>query len=877
MTKPVATIKPRKSKSEASRNNAVKGASAPVNLNTSVSLPTYMSPAAKSAPQQPDYLPDSNTLLSAHQQSLSGSTLKSTSNAADTILAARSGSDGEVQFVEINTSVAGEEGSMQTHDTLVFDPTAAPADVLLTHKELNLPPVLGRTNPYPIQFYFKREISYADRKGRIVHMEFVSTMGFTTENWYSQAGVVLSNNTNQWSQLRFMKADEASATFLVDGSSLNQEQYLAFASADGASIAFDELYQALYSGGSEMKDFDLTLLLLPEMGVGYQFGALHNWLERVDHARWKAAHPDKAWYEQVGSFAWGLGKSVYNNTVGAVIQAGLQLADMERLWIAAQLKALGIADYTPSMWSDMGKAAEQGATTSDLLVGMGKGMVLAPYRFVKSVQQGDAEGAGEALGDTAFAIEGARGAVKAAPGIFRAGAKGLGKMRNWRAAIPSLKAGLRDFHMNLRGKGASALREFGDTPTNQYRHSMADANNSTGPHYSPPEVYGPISPEQVRLDKAHYDWIDQMHAATLGEGPEPARWNGPTPSLDAKGRWTGWDPAEAYAAYRAGIESNRGVFEVVIARDRMTGEYEVMVGDRGGVSPSANLNGRFWDTVMHYHPNLEAAPRYTLPAQKDMWTGMQSSLNAPLPEGRPHIEFVESTLNGRTTRVAIVMGGEAGVGRADLGAGVLGRDLAAGSQSITFNEGYFNFWRNQQGGTPLQSLPGDPLWVPPDTQAYRQMMIDAAEKLGHNTLAEEMKNAAPEDTGSPYAGRTQSGVVLDAVAPKKTLSQRELIDQAPPGSPYFSLKEFGLAPRFTNPIGNDEGADLASMRMVTRAEELRELMKKSRLAGGLSNNGQPLDPSQDRQGQAYWLVIQGEKGQLWLVPGYLLDKKTSAN
>lgn len=849
-----------------------KNTGAATNTTTPVILPTYMKMGSASSDHKqsrphPVFVPSSDELLSAHQQSLDASLLKSRPNAADSILAANYGASGEVQWLDVSASIAGENGALQMKDTFIFDPTAAPEDVMLTHDELDLPPEFGRTDPYPIQFYFKREVSYADKKGRILSMEYVVTMGFTVETWRKEAGILLdTSSNNQWHRLRYMQADEASATLLIDGQGLTGQSYIAHGFADGFAMVFDQLGLSLNTGLMDLKELDITMLARPETGAGYQFGKLHAWLDHVDHERWKKAHPDKPWYEDVGDFMVGAGKSVYNNTIGAVYQAGLQLSDMQRLWLAVVLKKTGIADYNPSMWSDMGKAAEQGATTTDLLVGMVEGTVLAPYRFVKAVERGDAGAAGEALGDTVFAIEGARGTIKSAPGMLRTARQGFGKLRT---AIPSLKAGLRDFHAGLRGKGDAVLQDVANINSGQYRHSMADSGSPRGP-YTPPDVYGPITPERARLDTVHYNWIDQMHQATLGNAPEPPAWKGRKPTLDKQGRWTGWDPVEAYAAYRAAIESNKGIFEVIIARDRISGQYEVMLGDRRGVSPSANLDGQLWDTVMHYHPNLEGAKRYTLPAGTDMSTAAMAAANGPLADGRPHIEFVESILNGKTTRVAIVMGGKDGLGRIDMSAGVLGETK---STSMPFNSQYQKFWNKQDGGKPIESLPDEKLWVPEDSQAHRNLLLKTAEELGHKDAAEIIKSKAPEESGSQITAKTQSGQVLDAVAPPQKLSQRELIKLAPPGSPYHSLKEFGLPPRFANPIGDDEVADLGSMRIVKSTDELRELMKKSRLAGGFYSNGQPLDPTRDLGGSAYWLVIQGKKGELWLVPHYLLEKK----
>jgi hypothetical protein len=168
----------------------------------------------------------------------------------------------------------------------------------------------------------------------------------------------------------------------------------------------------------------------------------------------------------------------------------LLMADMTRLEFAVKLKMLGIADYTPSMWSDMGKAAEQGASTTDLLVGMGKGMVLAPYRFVKAAQRGDWQAAGDELVNTAFAIKGGKTTVKAVPRYARAAYRGAQALRNWKSAIPKLKQGMQDFHSGLRTKVREKFSPKNstteDTAYNPNVKTMAGTGGPLGPTINNP-------------------------------------------------------------------------------------------------------------------------------------------------------------------------------------------------------------------------------------------------------------------------------------------------------------------------------------------------------------------------------------------------------
>lgn len=298
-----------------------------------------------------------------------------------------------------------------------------------------------------------------------------------------------------------------------------------------------------------------------------------------------------------------------------------------------------------------------------------------------------------------------------------------------------------------------------------HRRTLADLDLNPGRGFIAAE--GRAVPPRAELDAAHQRWMDRMRAAIRGEGPPPPPWRGPEPKLDNNASWRGFDPAEAYAAYRVALENGGGKYEAIISRDRLTGEYQVMLGFKGSVAPPAATPGRSWETVMHFHPNQEGALRYTLPAQNDVWQAIASRYTDDHPQGAPHVEFVESVINGQRTRVAIVVDDQ-GV-RLEIGRGAAGAagpvakgevmPLPAKPGDDRILGGYLDWWNSQHAGTPLPR-PSDPQgtrWVPEGSQEYRDLMHGSAKTLGHTDVTQRIEADAPEMAGVPAAPRTMAG------------------------------------------------------------------------------------------------------------------------
>ncbi len=188
---------------------------------------------------------------------------------------------------------------------------------------------------------------------------------------------------------------------------------------------------------------------------------------RASHARALSMHPRK---KGVGEKGFDLVKGAISAVVDPVVEAGKQVVDLGQ--IAAHY--LSFTHYQPSFISDMGKAAEQGATTSELLGGMLKGLVETPGRLWKAFESDDWEAIGRETANLyMLAKTGKQGAAKAAPWIalVRARAAGLRGGMAAQAALAVLKIA-RDtklvirFRMaeksaiGLRAKGHPAKPEF---------------------------------------------------------------------------------------------------------------------------------------------------------------------------------------------------------------------------------------------------------------------------------------------------------------------------------------------------------------------------------------------------------------------------------
>lgn len=188
---------------------------------------------------------------------------------------------------------------------------------------------------------------------------------------------------------------------------------------------------------------------------------------QASRARALAMRPRKKGVAEKG---FDLVKGAISAVVDPLVEAGKQVVDLGQ--IAAHF--LTFTHYQPSFISNTGKAAEQGATTSELLAGMLKGLIETPERLWKAIENDDWEAIGRETANLyMLAKTGKQGAAKAAPWIalVRARAAGLRGGMASQAALAVLKIARETklvirFRMaeksaiRLRAKGHPAKPEF---------------------------------------------------------------------------------------------------------------------------------------------------------------------------------------------------------------------------------------------------------------------------------------------------------------------------------------------------------------------------------------------------------------------------------
>jgi Domain of unknown function (DUF4157) len=101
----------------------------------------------------------------------------------------------------------------------------------------------------------------------------------------------------------------------------------------------------------------------------------------------KVGPPEKSWAEKGVDLVKGGVEAI----AGIFIEAAKEAVDLCQILL--HFESLG--QYEPRFISDMAAAAEQGATTGDLLKGMVVGMIETPERFLKACRDGDWEAIGK--------------------------------------------------------------------------------------------------------------------------------------------------------------------------------------------------------------------------------------------------------------------------------------------------------------------------------------------------------------------------------------------------------------------------------------------------------------------------------------------------
>lgn len=153
--------------------------------------------------------------------------------------------------------------------------------------------------------------------------------------------------------------------------------------------------------------------------------------------------------------------------VGAVIdpliEAGKQVVDLGQIAV----HFVSFTHYKPRFVSDLARAAEKGATTTDLLEGMVKGLIETPERLYKAIKKDDWEAIGRETANLyMLAKSGKQGAAKAAPWIalVRARAAGLRGGISAQAALAIRKIAMKNglvIRVRMAGQRAIKLRAKG--------------------------------------------------------------------------------------------------------------------------------------------------------------------------------------------------------------------------------------------------------------------------------------------------------------------------------------------------------------------------------------------------------------------------------
>lgn len=171
---------------------------------------------------------------------------------------------------------------------------------------------------------------------------------------------------------------------------------------------------------------------------------------RASHARALAMRPAKKGVAEKG---FDLVKGAVSAVIDPLVEAGKQVIDLGQ--IAAHYATF--THYQPSFISNTGKAAEQGATTSELLAGMWKGLIETPERLWKAIESDDWEAIGRETANLYMLAKGGKqGAAKAAP---------------WIALVRARAAGLRG---GMAPQAALAVRSIARDTQLVIRFRMAD-------------------------------------------------------------------------------------------------------------------------------------------------------------------------------------------------------------------------------------------------------------------------------------------------------------------------------------------------------------------------------------------------------------------
>lgn len=329
--------------------------------------------------------------------------------------------------LQMTATTGGERGALEAREWFAFSiEPPRPFDVQ-PQGELKISPPEERLS-YPVNLSFSRSLFCADKNGRIVRVEVAITLGMLDETWQRQTASSFAEPS--WTRMRGIQADAATAMITVDGSGTGKDGYFGYAVADMPNASVDQLMDALVPAGGGGSALPARRLVDPDVGPGEQFDALQGWLDTVDAERAEAARVHVPWYKRAGLAMAGALYSFGN----MIVEAGKQLWDMDRLLVAVTGKATGLWDYMPVMSSEIGKAAEDGQGTTEILGGMVKGMINAPRNAWEAAKRDDWFAFGEQAFNTYLT-------ARTVEGLTRTGVRTVGRGFRGLRGAPAAAAG----------------------------------------------------------------------------------------------------------------------------------------------------------------------------------------------------------------------------------------------------------------------------------------------------------------------------------------------------------------------------------------------------------------------------------------------------
>jgi hypothetical protein len=367
----------------------------------------------------PVYLPDARERAGQHLASLNDFTGVDNTKTITTRTSSTPAPGGQVHR-ELHTDVSAtdERGSVDERETFLFS-VEPPQDLLVRPLEMpRQPPLPGQT--YPVNLIFSRSVSYADRKGRLVRADIEVSLGMSMDT-YQKAAPTLGA-APRWEQLRNIPADVATAWITLDGSSLMGKPYFGYVSSEAQNASFNAVVAALNPpvNGSEAP-LPVQPLIDDTTGAGLHFNVITGWLDTIDEQRAEAARVHHAWWSRP-FYAMAGAVSAFGNMF---VEAGRQVWDMGRLGIAALGRWRGWWEYEPKMTSQIGKAAEQGKDTGDILEDMGKGIIETPHRIKEAMANDDPFAFGEEAFNAYMIADSAVSGVKGGWNLAQRGAQWL--------------------------------------------------------------------------------------------------------------------------------------------------------------------------------------------------------------------------------------------------------------------------------------------------------------------------------------------------------------------------------------------------------------------------------------------------------------------